>query len=261
MNLLKRGSHFTIIGMVHLKPLPGSVGWRGSMQHVIDLALADAHALSDGGVDAIMIENFGDVPFRKDDVEAHTVAAMTHVISEIKRAVQLPLGVNVLRNDAASAIAIAAVCGAAMVRINVHVGAMLTDQGIIEGRAADTLALRRRLDVDIKILADVDVKHARPIAEFPIEDAAADAVERGLADAIIITGSRTGAGVDIERLRQARNAVAVPVLVGSGVTDETVALLRNECDGAIVGSWLKVDGDISKSVDVQRVRRLVQATR
>jgi len=252
---------WTVIGMVHLQALPGSALWGGSTQRVVDAAVADALALADGGVDAIMIENYGDVPFRKDEVEPATVAAMTLAIGEIRRAVSLPLGVNVLRNDARSALAIAAVVEASMIRVNVHVGAMLTDQGIVEGRAAETLALRRRLGADVKILADVAVKHARPLAEFPIEESAADAVERGLADALIVTGSRTGASVDLDRLRRVRASVAVPVLAGSGVTDETITAIRDACDGAIVGSWLKTDGVVSAPVDVERVHRLMGLVR
>jgi membrane complex biogenesis BtpA family protein len=253
--------HWTLIGMVHLKPLPGSARWAGSMRQVIDAALADAEALAAGGVDAIMIENYGDVPFRRDDVLPETIAAMTMAIAEVRRAVELPLGVNVLRNDARAALAIAAVVGASMIRVNVHTGAMLTDQGIIEGRASETLAERRRLLADVKILADVNVKHARPLAEFPIEESAGDAVERGLADALIVTGARTGGAVDIGQLRRARAAVDVPVLAGSGVTDASIAELLEACDGAIVGSWLKVDGDVANPVDIDRVRRLVSVVK
>jgi membrane complex biogenesis BtpA family protein len=229
------------------------------MAAIVESALKDARALAEGGVDAIMVENFGDVPFAKDAVEPHTIAAMTRAIAEIAREVSLPIGVNVLRNDATSAMAIASVCGAAMIRVNVHTGAMLTDQGIVEGRAKETLALRRRLGSNVLILADVHVKHARPLADVPIDEAAADAVERGLADALIVTGSRTGAGVDRERLRRVRSSAAAPVLVGSGVTAGTIAELRAECDGVIVGSWLKVDGSVGAPVDVERVRRLVEA--
>ena len=109
-----------IVGMVHLKPLPGSPGFGGSLAEVLDAALADARALDEGGVDAIMIENYGDVPFRKDEVEPHTIAAMARIASEIRRSTTVPLGINVLRNDARSAMAIAAVCDASMIRVNVH---------------------------------------------------------------------------------------------------------------------------------------------
>src|SRR2546429_1501958 len=114
-----------IFGMVHLEALPGAPLFRGSIGVVIEAAMADAKALADGGCDGIVFENFGDRPFHKH-VSAETIAAMTRVIADVRP--KLPFGVNVLRNDARAAIAIAAATGAQFIRINVHVGAMATDQ-------------------------------------------------------------------------------------------------------------------------------------
>lgn len=247
--------------MVHLKPLPGTTRYDGLLEEIFESAMNDANALDLGGIDAIMVENYGDVPFRKSGVAPHTIAIMTLVVEQIRGITGKPVGVNVLRNDPIAALGIAAASMAAMIRVNVHTGAMLTDQGIIEGDASATLAYRRTLGAEIMILADVNVKHALPLAPFPIEEAAADAVERGLADALIVTGTRTGAGADLEDLRRVRAAVNVPVLVGSGVTDESVRAILAECDGAIVGSWLKENGDVSRPVDKERVRRLMEAAR
>src|ERR1700716_859937 len=131
-----------VIGMVHVAALPGAPMYGGSMLAIVEAALCDARALRDGGCDAVVFENFGDRPFFKDEVPAETVAALTRVIVDVVAEVGMPFGVNVLRNDAASAIAIAAATGAAFIRVNVHTGAMLTDQGIIEGCAAETLRKR-----------------------------------------------------------------------------------------------------------------------
>ncbi|HKR64993.1 MAG TPA: BtpA/SgcQ family protein, partial [Thermoanaerobaculia bacterium] len=127
-----------VFGMVHLRALPGAPLFT-SLDEVIDAALVDARAIVDGGCDGLVIENFGDKPFTRGRVEAETVAAMTRIVAEIAREVKLPLGVNVLRNDAQSALAIAAATGAAFIRVNVHTGAMVTDQGIIEGDAYATM--------------------------------------------------------------------------------------------------------------------------
>ena len=54
-----------IIGMVHLKALPGSPNFAGDLSDVERIAIADASTLLAGGVDAILVENFGDVPFQK----------------------------------------------------------------------------------------------------------------------------------------------------------------------------------------------------
>src|SRR5690348_9315458 len=90
-----------IFGVVHLRALPGAPLFT-SMDDVLELALHDARALRDGGCDGLVIENFGDRPFTRARVEAETVAAMTRVITEIRRDVALPFGVNILRNDALS---------------------------------------------------------------------------------------------------------------------------------------------------------------
>jgi len=76
----------TLIGMLHLQPLPGSPRWEGSMARVIDGALADARALVEGGMDALLVENYGDAPFTAGRVAAATVAGVTAVAGEIRRA-------------------------------------------------------------------------------------------------------------------------------------------------------------------------------
>jgi membrane complex biogenesis BtpA family protein len=163
-----------IIGMVHLPPLPGSPRYEGSVAAVIEHATAQARALQDGGVDAIMVENFGDAPFFAESLPPLTISALTLAVAEISRATSLPLGVNALRNDAAAALSIAACTGAQLIRVNVHTGAMLTDQGWINGRAAETLRLRAQLQARVAIAADVMVKHAVSPAGLSIEAAARD---------------------------------------------------------------------------------------
>lgn len=249
-----------VIGMVHLAPLPGAPLYGGSLEEVIARALADAEALASGGVTAIAIENFGDRPFRKNRVEPETIAAMTRVVSEIARAVNLPFGVNVLRNDAQAALAIAAATGAAFLRINVHTGAVLADQGIIEGEADETLRRRAAVAPAVLIFADHDVKHAAALAPVDPVQSAKDLRLRGLADALIVSGSETGAVTDPARCALLRNALpGVPLLVGSGVTAENAATY--DADGIIAGTSMKRNGDVDAPVDRDRVARVVAAFR
>src|SRR5215467_11212743 len=249
-----------VIGMVHLRALPGSPAWAGSMDAVVQAALEDAHALVDGGVDALLVENFGDVPFSAGRVDAATVAAMCITIGEIRRVAARPFGVNVLRSDALSALAVAAATGARFVRVNVHVGAVVTDQGLIESGAHDSLRYRRLLGLDIKIVADVQAKHGVPLVPIPLEHEARDCVARGLADALVVTGVATGEPTALADLKRVRGAAPhVPLLVGSGATAETAAELLSMADGLIVGTALKRDGVLANPVDPRRVRRLVEA--
>lgn len=245
-----------VFGMVHLLPLVGSpLG--GSLDEVLEGALRDARAIRDGGARGMVFENFGDRPFAKGRVEAETVAAMTRVIAEVVREVALPFGVNVLRNDGQSALAIAAATGAAFVRVNVLTGAMVTDQGIIEGDAYNVLRKRTSIARNVLLFADHLVKHATPLGEVDPVQAAKDLRHRGLADAVIVSGSETGAAADPSRLTMLRETLDdTPLLLGSGLTAGNASAFP-EADGAIVGTSLKRDGVI----DAARVSALVRAFR
>jgi uncharacterized protein len=247
-----------LIGMVHLPALPGSAGDGGQgMEPVIKRAVADARALEAGGASAVIVENFFDAPFCRDAVPPHTVAAMTRAVLAVRRATKLTLGVNVLRNDARSALAIAHICDAQFVRVNVWVGAAVTDQGIIQGAAHDAILYRREIAADVAIFADVFVKHAGQLAAGSIEDAARDAVVRGLADALIVSGTATGAGTSEDDLCRVKSAApGAPVLVGSGFDLRSARTLLAHADGAITGTSLKLEGDVSAPVDAERVRAL-----
>jgi uncharacterized protein len=246
-----------VIGMMHLPPLPGAPGHVG-MHAVLEAALRDAAALAGGGVDALLLENYGDVPFFPDAVPPETVAAMARVLAEVRRTTDLPVGVNVLRNDARAAIGLAAACDAAFIRVNVHTGAMLTDQGWISGRAHETLRLRHQLGADVAILADVLVKHATPPAGLDIGNAARDTWERGRADGLIVSGTGTGTATSPDRLRAVRAAVpAAPLFIGSGLDERNAASLFPLADGAIVGSAFMHGGRAGGGVDAGRVRALL----
>lgn len=260
MSALLRPHRKLVIGVVHLKPLPGSPKWGGNLRAVIDFALADARSYERGGVDAIIIENFGDAPFSKSRVGPETVAAMSATGSAVRAAVKLSLGFNVLRNDPQSALALCAACGGDFMRVNVHTGAMLTDQGIIEGDAYGTVRYRERICPTASILADVHVKHAVPLGNFEIEDSAHDTLDRGLADALIISGTGTGRVADITDVQRVREACpSAEILIGSGINVDNVGEFLRYADGVIVGTSLKVGGKLFSAVDPKRVAALVKA--
>lgn len=253
-----------VVGMLHAPPLPGSSRFRGDFAKIIEFVVHDAVALQQGGVDGLMLENFGDTPFYPDRVPAVTVAALTAIAIEVRRNVGLPLGINVLRNDGRSALAIATVSGADFIRVNVLAGARVTDQGVIQGIAHHLLRDRASLGChQIRVFADVDVKHSAPVTPRPIDVETRDLVERAHADAIIVSGKTTGDPTDPNSLALVAQAASpAPVFVGSGVTANNVAeLIRAGAGGLIVGSSLKREEQIGNPVDLERVRRLVQAVR
>ena len=245
------------IGMIHLSALPGAPTYGGDLDAVVDAAVRDLAALVNGGVRAVMVENFHDVPFWPDSVPPETVAAMAVVVAALRReAPDTLFGVNVLRNDADAALAVAGATGASFIRINVHAGAMITDQGPLTGRAHRTLRRRRELGLDqVGILADLRVKHAAPLAIRDLGEEARDLRLRGLADALIVSGPATGCAADPAVLRELREAVPdCPLLIGSGVDAHNLNDFE-AADGFIVGTSLKTAGRI----DPDRVRALLAA--
>ncbi|PSQ54959.1 phosphorybosylanthranilate isomerase [Halobacteriales archaeon SW_8_68_21] len=263
------GTAAPLFGMVHLPPLPGAPrapdDGREAMAAAVDRAASDARALDRGGVDGIVIENFGDAPFYPDEVPPHVVAAVTRAATAVAAETDLPLGINVLRNDAEAALSVAAAVDADFVRVNVHTGARVTDQGVVQGCAHETLRLRDRLGVDVGVFADTDVKHSAPLTpKGYTAESFADTAERGLADAVIASGSGTGEAVNADALEavvaeRERHGLDTPVLVGSGVTPETVGDLLGVADGAIVGTALKRGGETTAPVDADHVADLVAA--
>jgi membrane complex biogenesis BtpA family protein len=252
-----------IIGMLHVPALPGSPRNELRFSAIMDWVLNDADALVGGGVDALMLENFGDVPFYPARVPPHTIAFMTALGREVKRAFKSPLGINVLRNDAHSAIAVATAVAAEFIRVNIHTGARLTDQGIIQGAAHETLRYRDLLGSHMQIFADVDVKHSAALAPRPLELEVEDVISRGCADAVIVTGSATGKGVEEDDLKAAAKQAAgrVPVFAGSGVDATNAKAILEIADGAIVGTAFKRDSVAANPVERSRVSAFLNSLR
>jgi membrane complex biogenesis BtpA family protein len=192
---------------------------------------------------------------------AASVAAKARIAFEIRQRCAVPIGINVLRNDGASALAVAVASGADFIRVNVLTGARVTDQGLIQGIAHDVLRARAQLNAQhVRILADVDVKHSAPLAPRPLGDEARDTLERGLADALVVSGSGTGEPVASDKVATVKEAVGGRlVLIGSGVTPATLPELARRADGFIVGTALKRDGRVDHEVDPARVRVLMAA--
>ena len=249
-----------VIGVLHLLPLPTSPRWQGDLQAVIDRAEQEATALASGGVHGIIVENFFDAPFTKGQVDPAVVSAMGLVVQRLQTLITVPIGLNVLRNDARSALAIATCTGAAFIRVNVLTGVMATDQGLIEGCAHDLLRYRKELGSSVKILADVLVKHARPLGSPNLTTAVQETIHRGMADGIILSGWATGSPPSLEDLELAKAAAGnLPVFIGSGADWENIGTLMKAADGVIVASSLKRQGDINQPIDPIRVGQFVEA--
>jgi membrane complex biogenesis BtpA family protein len=253
-----------VIGMVHLWPLPGALGYAGySMDTVLDHARRDAEALLEGGVDGLIVENMWDLPYYVGtDVQMEVVTAQAVAASRIVEMVDVPVGVNVIHNGWQAELAIAVAAGLDFIRVCILTGARLWDTGDLDqGCAADLLRRRKELGAEhVKLFADVDKKHSVPFPGLDLETHI-EWTEFYRADALIVSGRMTGDAPPLEKVRRAREVATRPILMGSGTTEENIADFLEYADGAIVGSSLKVDGVAENPVDVERVRRYVAAVR
>ena len=257
------GTQKPIIGMVHLAPLPGSPRYDGMpMNEITDLALGDARLLSQADVEGAIVENFGDVMFYKK-VPPETIAAMTYVSANIAREVPgLVLGMCVLQSDAIAGMAIANTVGAKFIRVPYYTETYVVDAGLMDSVAAEVLRYRKFLNADVKIFADVHIKHGYPLSQRPIGQAAKDTEHRGLADAILVTGIATGAETKPEDVKEVKEAVEyTPVFVASGVDEQNLPAYKTIADGAILGTRVKVDNDTEAPIDPQKLGRFMKVAR
>jgi membrane complex biogenesis BtpA family protein len=259
------GRRKVVIGVVHSRPLPGSPAYDGeAMEDIIGFALAEAERYRAGGVDGLIVENHGDIPFaRPERLGPETAACMAVMTRAVRQASACPVGVNVLANGALQALAVAKAAGAAFVRVNQWANAYVANEGIIEGPAGDAARYRSWLHArEVKIFADVHVKHGAHaiVADRSVVEMARDA-EFFDADVAIATGQRTGDAASMEELRAVAEGTALPVLVGSGVDADNVGEILSVADGVIVASSLKVDGVWWNPVDPDRLRAFMQAVR
>ena len=252
-----------IIGMVHSQPLPGSPRYKHySLREVYRFGVEEALRLKEGGVDGLLLENAGDIPFsRPQDIGHETIASMSVLGHLIREATHLPLGIITVANAALPSIAIAHSCGAQFVRVNQWVNAYIANEGLVEGEAGRALRYRSWIGADnVRIFADVHVKHGSHaiVSDRPLAEQARDA-EFYDADVLIATGYRTGDVTTVEEVAGISNYVSLPVLVGSGLSVANCRELLTVADGAIIGSSIKVDGKMHSPVSVGKVQELMSA--
>lgn len=263
MSALPLGEEKIIIGMVHLRPLIGSPAYEGNWSWVCQRALEDAKALEAGGVDALLIQNRWDQAFVKDRSPPEVVAAVTWITQEIVRAVKLPVGVHLLRNDLCGSLAVAKVCGGQFIRAACVVGATYLPQGVIEAHPREVLHYRKRIGAEeIQILADIRSMHYHPLLPTPVEAVAQQAVALGLADAVVVASPDTQEAMTMIRAIKGVDP-GLPVLVGGYARKENIRILLEKADGAIVGRAFERDerGGLVVVEKVQEFMAIVHSVR
>jgi membrane complex biogenesis BtpA family protein len=247
-----------LIGMVHLSSFVNDMGSSLKINELSMQALQDARDLETAGFNAILIENYFNTPFSKNRLDDYNLLIMSSFVQKIVSELKIPFGINILRNCCVQALILATFHQASFIRCNVWEGVYVTDQGIIEGIANEAIRKKREMNSDVKILADVHVKHASPLGKFSMEDAAKNALQRGNADAIIVSGKETGKVISISKLKEFVNKTGIKPILGSGLSIENLDGILPLISGAIVGSSIKKD-DISSPVDLRKAKALVAA--
>jgi len=271
--LIEGGSKF-LIGVVHLPRLPNT-SYRGeiSISSLIDKAVEDASLLVNEGFDAVLIENFGDSPYLKRVRDPLTIASMTVIVKEVVKNVKAPVGINLLRNSGREAYSIAVATGAKFIRVNALVETLVTDSGVIEPEAPKLRSVRINYP-GVEIFADVVCKHAASLTfthkyhqllglsdkayDEALESLVSDLIERGGANAIVVTGLKTGVEPEEYLLKKVKEFSKVPVLIGSGLNPQNAGKLLKYADGAIVGSYIRENGKAGNPISLSRVRELVK---
>lgn len=256
--ILTNGSK-TVIGMVHCLPLPGMPGFDGDYQKIVDRAVEDALTLEKAGVDAVIVENMGDTPFSAL-LQTSQLAALSACAMKVRSAVNIPMGIDAAFNDCKASLAIAGITGADFVRIPVFVDTVIFTDGIIYPCARECMIYRKQMGLEhVKILADVQVKHAHMLLpQITVEQSAKDAADNG-ADGIIVTGSTIGMETPLEMIMRVKKVVSLPVFAGSGVKASNIQAQLCTADGAVIGSSLKKDGVLTNPISYDLVREVVSA--
>jgi membrane complex biogenesis BtpA family protein len=254
-----------LIGNVHCAPLPGTPRYKGEpMAAIVERAIQDAQAYATGGMDGLLIENHGDIPFLPPgEIGPEIIAAMSVVVQAVAGAVDLPYGLDLLANGAIGALAIAKATDARFIRVNQWVNAYVANEGLVQGESGRALRYRRMIGAEnVAIFADVHVKHGAHaiVGDRGVAELARD-TEFYDADVAIATGNRTGDSVPVEEIRSVRNGTSLPVIAGSGLARENAVPLLADLDGAIIGSSLKYDGVWWNQVDPARVDAFVTEVR
>lgn len=249
----------TIIGMVHVRALPGTPGNTMKMSAIISEAVRETLILSEGGVDAVLIENMHDRPYLNRNAGPEIIASMTSIATELKHSFQIPFGIQILAGANREALSVALAAGFDFIRAEGFVFGHLADEGWMNSDAGELLRYRKQIGAEhIKIFTDIKKKHSSHAVSVDVSIAeTAKAAEFFLSDGVIVTGAATGEKASVEEVKALKQAVKIPVIIGSGIDATNIHEYRDFADAFIVGSSLKIDGNWENPVDINRVRELV----
>ena len=253
------GINKTVVGMIHVDALPGTPKYKGVVENIINSAVKEAKIYKNSGIDAIAIENMHDIPYLKRNVGPEIISLMGIVGREVKKASQLPCGIQILAGANKETLAAAHSAGMDFIRSEGFVFAHVADEGIMESDAGDLLRYRKQIGAeDVLIFTDIKKKHSSHSITSDVDIVeTAKAAEFFLSDGVILTGTLTGKETDIDELKKVGDAVDIPVLIGSGLTADNIEKYFPAADAFIIGSYFKKGGYWQNEVDADRVKALM----
>ena len=252
----------TIIGMIHVRALPGTPRHSGGMTPILDHALAEAEIYHACGIHALMVENMHDIPYVQHP-GPEIATAMAVVAREVKRAhPSLPLGIQILAGGNHAALSAALAAGADFIRAEAFVFGHVADEGYMDSCAGTLLRHRKAIGAEpIAIFTDIKKKHSAHAITADVDIVqTAHAAEYFLSDGLILTGASTGEAASEDELRAVYASSKLPIFVGSGITSDNLKTYWPLADAFIVGSDFKKDGRWTHPLDPARIRRLLDAT-
>lgn len=260
--IILTGKNVSLIGMVHVRALPGTPRNQMTIREIRQTAVQEAQQLRQAGFDALLLENMHDVPYLKRSAGPEIVACMASVALSVREAVDCPIGVQILAGANREALAVAQAAGAQFIRAEGFVFAHVADEGIMESDAGELLRYRRMIGAEgILIFADIKKKHSSHAITSDVNlGETAHAAEFFGADALVITGIATGSPTSAQDLIEARRGASLPLVVGSGATPENIRELWHHAQAFIVGSYLKKNGQWDQPLDMERLNRFIEAS-
>lgn len=253
-----------VIGMVHVKPLPGTGKYAKSqyqsVAEILESALKDAKALKEGGIHGLIIENAGSGPYQiGEHIDPIETAMLSVIAARIWRETKLPFGISMSVNGVKQAVAVAKASNGSFVRATGWVNGYYSSAGFVSPCAAACVRYRKLVNGEnIRVFADIQVKNGSHIfiQDKTLEEQALDA-RAACADAVILTGNKTGLRPDMAQLERLKKTVRLPLVVGSGVTADNLNELYPYAEAFIVGTGFKEHKRIEEQILVERVREFM----
>lgn len=252
-----------LIAMLHVQALPGTPANHLTMSQIIDFTLKEAEVYLEQGIDTFIIENMHDTPYLNRIVGSEITASMAIIAYELKKRFPLKLGIQILAGANKEALSAAFCSGAEFIRAEGFVFSHIADEGMMNSCAGELLRYRKAIGAEkVKIITDIKKKHSAHAITSDVDIVeTAKAAQFFKADGVIITGSSTGVSADVEELMQVKKSVGMPVLIGSGITDENLLTYLKYADGLIIGSYFKEKGYWANDISGERVKKVIQKFR